>query len=266
MDDKHPLQRLTNELSRPSKAYLDPTRHARLSVVEQASGLSVDFYGSPFDEPYLRLCHALRSPGTAENLVSIALRSPDEGANGICNWDLNELLDTPSTFRHLRIFSIAQTSPGDHNQRIVASGYEEDGVLGRLLHKAPALDTLISPSAPNAEFFQRQIHPLRYLNVDAGLATESFIGNLADSEAFPGLTMLEFGEYSQTHLEDFSEQCTPLEDYRRLFSSSAFAQVRGFTWRNPACSAADITALRGLLPHRFSFKVTRVSSEYVRLD
>ncbi|RZI59648.1 MAG: hypothetical protein EOP37_10750 [Rubrivivax sp.] len=266
MDDTPPLRRLADELSRPDTVYLDPTRYARLSVVEQASGLSVDFYGSPLEAPYLKVCLALRSPGTAERLVSVVLRSPDEGANGIRNWDLTELLDTPSTFSNLKLFSIAQTSPGDHNKSIVASSYDEDGVLGRLLHKAPVLDALIAPSAPNDEFFKRQGHPLRYLNLDTGLATQGFIGNLADSKAFPGLRTLEFGEFDATDDKDFNERCTPLEDYRRLFSSTAFEQVQGFTWRNPACSATEVATLRRLLPHRFSFKVIRTSSEYVRLD
>ncbi|GAA0769319.1 hypothetical protein LRH25_02840 [Ideonella azotifigens] len=264
MNDNLLLQHLCSELAGPKEDELDPELHERLSVAEQVGRLHVHFHGSPMEATYFRLCRALREPGTAGRVASIVLNGPDEGANGVCNWRLDELLDGSTTFPELKLFSIAQSAPGDHNHRIVATGYEEDGALGRLLCKAPALEALIAPSAPNASFFEHAGHPLRRLDLDAGLATEDFIGNLADSKAFSGLKHLAFGEFNQTYLKDFRERRTPLEDYRRLFTSAAFSTVASFTWRNPPCAPGDVEALRALLPRRFTFKVIRYSSEYIR--
>lgn len=265
MIPSHPLEQLRKQLSEPSESYLDPGMYARLSIVEMEGLLHVDFWGSPFDEPFTTLSGILRTPSVADTVASVVLRSPDTGANGTCNWDLSELLGGDSHFPQLQHFSIAQNLPGDHNRKIVGTDYEEGGALGTLLRKAPALDSLIAPSAPDATFFEVSDHPLRYINVDAGFDTQNFISNLAGSASLRNLQSLEWGEYNETYMDTFPQGCTPFDDYRRLFSSPAFGKVRAFTLRNPACTPEEIAILRGLRPRSsgLQFKIVRCTSEYV---
>jgi hypothetical protein len=158
---------------------------------------------------------------------------------------------------------VEQNGPGDHNRIIVGADYEEGGVLGALVAKAPALEQLTVPSAPDASFFAVKDHPLRYLNVDAGYDTQGFVGNLAASCCFQGLSGLELGEFNETYLEEFASRCTPTEDYRRLFTSRAFASVATFTWRNPVCSEREIEQLRALCAKKMQFRLVRFSARYV---
>jgi hypothetical protein len=264
MNSNHPLEQLRAELAEPEDGYLNPQQYARLSTVEYDSRLHVDFYGKPFDETFHRLSEILRSPEVAIVLASLTLRCPDEGMNGACNWDLGTLLHGDAQFPELRHFSIQQVSPSDHNRIIVASEFEEAGMLGQLLRKSPALDSLITPSAPDASFFEVRDHPLRYLNVDAGFDTQSFIANLAGSPCFPGLKSLEWGEYNETYMDTFPEGCTAFGDYEKLFRSKAFAGLNAFTWRNPVCTPEEIANLRALRPRDtgLQFKIVRTSSDY----
>ncbi len=203
------LQRKLSEIADPDR---DPQLHARFSALQIGELLYLDFQGSPFDESYDELCNTLILPDVASRLGSLSLRAPaDEGANGTRNWNLAPLVDTQANFPNLRSFSIEQNRPGDHNRVIVAADYHEDSVLGRLLRKAPSLEALIVPSAPDAAFFALGSHPLRFLSVDAGYDTQNFIRNLADSSCFSRLETLEFGEFNEAYLDDFPSGCTPFD-------------------------------------------------------
>lgn len=266
MEPTHPLERLRAELSVPVERFFDPTRYPRLSVVECDGLLHVDFFGCPLlDAPVSELFEILSRRDVADKLASLVLRSPDAGANGTCNWDLTRLVETDTVYPCLQLLSIQQNGPSDHNRMIVAAVYEEAGVLGRILQKAPVLDALITPSAPDESFFSVRNHPLRYLNVDAGYDTQNFIAHLAESESFPGLRSFEFGEYNETYIDTFPQGCTAFADYERLFRSRAFSNVDTFKWRNPVCSPAEIAALQKLRPpFALGFKVVRFSYEYLR--
>jgi hypothetical protein len=261
----HPLHALVAEFSSPKLEVADATSHPRLSVVEVTGSFHVDFFGSPFEETYEALCTELRRSEVATALASLTLRGPDEGMNGTCNWNLFGFMSKKAQFPVLRSLSVQQNGPSNHNRIVVASEYEEGGILGRILQASPVLDTLVVPSAPDASFFEVQNHPLRNLNVDAGYDAQNFVANLADSSAFPKLHCLEFGEYNETYMEDFASKCTPKADYARLFSSPAFASVAAFTWRNPLLSAEEIAELRNLCQRKdLQFRVVRFSAEYVK--
>ncbi len=258
------LERLRAALATFPKNVLNPSLLPRLNVVEAAGLLHVDFCGQPDDAPYDDLCRTLAGADVAGTLASIVLRSPDVGANGLCNFDLGELLAGGTPFASLRTFEIQQRAPGDHNGKVVGPGYHEEGQLARLLAKSPVLDALISPSAPDASFFEVDAPCLRALSVDSGLATQDFVRNLARSTRLTGLRNLEFGEFRETCIDTFLDECTPFEDYDALFRSPVFASMRSFTWRNPVCSPEQIAALRALRPTGLQFTVIRFSSEYVR--
>jgi hypothetical protein len=255
------LQRTFSDLADPG---IDPELHARASVLQVGGYLHMDFFGDPSDEPFNQLCTTLVRPEIATILGSLSLRSPDEGANGTCNWDLSPLVDAETSFPNLLSFTVARKEPGQHNQVIIGADYEEEGVLGRLLHKAPSLNTLIAPSAPDATFFSMTHPSLRHLGVDSGYDTQNFIGNFAEKSCFPNLSMLEFGEFNETYLEDFPTGCTPFEDYRRLFTAPHFGTVGYFVWRNPVCSEEQITELRSLRPRSgLMIKIIRFSDWFV---
>jgi len=235
----------------------------RLCVTAAAGQLHLDFYGDPFEEAFQELLAVIVTPEVSAALASLTLSGSDEGANGTRNWDLSLLGEGDALFPRLRALSIQQTQPADHNRSIIAAVYDEEGVLARILERAPALESLVTPSAPDAEFFRVGGRPLRFLSVDAGYDTQGFIRNLARSSCFPGLRCLEFGEYKETYTDDYAESCTPFPDYEELFQSEAFQPVRRFVWRNPACSTAEIGKLKALRPD-LQVLVVRTSAEYVR--
>jgi hypothetical protein len=238
--------------------------HECVAICPSADGFDVDFWGDAAGESYGELMEALGSPAVAETLRTLSIRGPDVGANGTRNWDLTALVGKGAPFPRLESVKIQQTAPSDHNKSIVAASYDEEGVLARLLSAAPNLSVLISPSAPNAEFFAPSSRPIGYLDVDAGYDTQNFIRNLARSTCFPELYSVAWGEYNETYMEDFAQQTTPIEDYRELFTSQALARVRAFEWRNPALGDDQIRELRRLRGPDFSLKVVRYSSDFVK--
>jgi hypothetical protein len=253
-------------LQRTIEARADPDRDAefidRLCVTRVGELTHLDFYGDPFEESFGDLLGALGDQEVANSLASLELRGPDEGANGTRNWDLSAIAHSSASFPRLRRLSIEQTKPTDHNRSIVAETYDEEGVLAKILAKAPELDVLVTPSAPNADFFQIGQHPIQHLSVDTGYDHQNFIANLATSSCFPRLRSFEFGEYNETYMDDFSDHVTPFADYRNLFMSDAFASVQMFRWKNPVCSPEELAETRTFLMGR-QVMVTRWSAEWL---
>jgi hypothetical protein len=136
-------------------------------------------------------------------------------------------------------------------------------VLARILAKAPVLKVLVTPSAPNAAFFQVGPCAIEHLSVDTGYDHQGFIANLARSSYFPMLKSFEFGEYHETYMDDFSAHLTPFADYRQLFASAVFAPVRVFQWRNPACSPEEMAEIKSLKRGR-QVLVVRWSADWMR--
>jgi hypothetical protein len=262
MDPNHPLLRLARELAAPTTPGESSSR-PRLSIVSSGDLLHVDFYGSPSEEAFDTVCRALNKDDVAPALASVSFRCPDEGINGTCSFGLEAFVNGRSSFPALRSLSLQQNTPQTHN-RIVIGEFDEGGILGSLLKAAPALESLVAPSAPDRSFFELSNQPLRYLNVDSGYATQNFVANLAESSSFPNLEHLQFCEYNETYMDDFASHCTPKDDYRRLFTSRAFGSVQFFRWRNPVLSREEIAELRALCPQKgLQFQVIRCSAEYV---
>lgn len=208
--------------------------------------MHLDFYGDHYGEAFVDLLDALQDESLANSVRSLIIRGPDTGANGTRNWDLSSLANSPVSFSRLTHLSIERTKPTDHNRSIVAPIYEEEGLLGKLLAKALQLLVIETPSTPNEEFFRLQNHPLECLSVDTGYDHQGFVANLARSSCFPNLRFFEFGEYQETYMDDFSTHVTPIQDYRTLLQSSAFASVRYFRWFNPVCTPAELAELRAM--------------------
>ena len=236
------LDTLRDRLDEQAEAVDHPERLERLSLIQAGDELHIGFFGDPLSEAFEELLSALIDPDVSTRLASLQLDAPDEGANGTKNWDLTPLGE--AEFPRLRVLDIARARPGEHNLPIVARDYDENGILGRLLDRMPSLTYLTAPSAPSAEFFRVGERPLRFLAVDAGYDHQGFVRNLASSSCFPELSVLEFGEYRESYMADFADRMTPFRDYEILFDSPAFGPIRTFVWRNPACTAEEVDALR----------------------
>lgn len=254
-------------LQRTIEGRVDADRDAsfvdRLCVTEAKDVCHLDFYGDPNGESFFELLDTLTTRDVADVVTSLDLRGPDEGANGTRNWDLSTIANSTASFPRLRRLNIEQIKPSDHNRTIIGRNYEEEGTLAKILSKAPSLEVLVTPSAPNADFFNVGQRAIQHLSVDAGYDHQGFIANLARSACFPGLRSFEFGEYNETYMEDFSAHLTPFADYRELFVSSAFASVRVFRWRNPVLSLEEMAEVKSFKKGR-QILVVRWSAEWLR--
>jgi hypothetical protein len=260
MDRLIDLQRTIETRAAPDS---DASFIDRLGVIVVGNLAYLDFYGDPFGESFSDLLTTIVSPDIANAIASLDLRGPDTGSNVTRNWDLTTIAAASSSFPNLRRLSIEQTKPADHNRTIVAQDYEEDGILAKVLARAPALEVLVTPSAPNADFFRVGYRPLSFLSADTGYDHQGFIVNLAESTCFPKLQSFEFGEYGETYMNDFSAHLTPFADYRTLFTSPAFASVRNFQWRNPQCSREEMAELKSLDKDR-DILIVNWSADWIR--
>lgn len=256
------LESLRHRIADLNDAELPAAYLQSLAITQIGDVFHLDFYGDCFEEGYEDLLNTLANPEIAARVRSLILRGPDEGANGTKNWDIEPLLATKASFPELETFAIQLNRPADHNRSVVAADHEEHGVLARLLTKAPRLQELTVPSAPNSSFFETGHRPLRFLSVDAGYDTQNFISHLAGSTCFPELRTLEWGEYHENYMDDYLTRCTSLDDYRELFQSEAFGSVTRFVWRNPVCTEEEIRELKALKPD-MQLLVVRCSNEYV---
>jgi hypothetical protein len=243
----------------------NPFYFDRLWYAEVQGKLHVEFMGSPFNESYSELLNCLIRPDVSSALTTLSLRGPDEGANGTRTWDIGVLTESKSTFPQLESLHIEQTKATDHNRSIVAAAkeYEEAGALARMISKAPALTELTVPSAPDASFFDRPSHPLRFLSVHAGYDHQSFVLNLANSACFSGLSTLEFCDLCETHLDDWKNKRTTFDDWQALFRSNALKSLSRIVMMNVACSPEQLRELRGLRP-KMQILVANSWAEYLR--
>lgn len=256
------LESLRQRIADSNEPDTAPDYLERVAITPTDGVFHLDFYGDHAGDSIADLMQTLAQPTIAPYVRSIVLRGPDEGANGTRNWDLEPLLATDAMFSQLKVLSIQLNQPGDHNRSIVGEEFEEDGILARLLAKAPGIEELTAPSAPSAAFFEVGVRPIRLLSIDAGYDTQHFILNLAKSSCFPNLQCLQWGEYHETYIDDYLADCTPLDHYRELFGSNPFASVRSFHWRNPTCTDDEIRELKALTP-ALQLLVVHDSSRYV---
>ncbi len=208
----------------------------RLTVVNVEGLYHVEYYGSCFAEAFFSVCEILLIPEVADTLVSLSLRGPDEGSNGTKKWDLEPLAAGRQTFPCLETFSVERSRPGDHNRTIIASSFDEEGVIAKLAAKCPRLSHLQVPSAPSPDFFDVHLPSLQVLSADAGYATQDFVEHFARSRGYSSLRCFEWGEYSEHYMDNWQSSCTPFSAYEALFASPAFRTVKRFVLRQPVQS------------------------------
>jgi len=99
----------------------------------------LSFFGDPFGDSYRDLLATLRDPEIAECIRSLVLAGPDVGSNGTKNWDIEPLLGGSTLFSAMETFTIQLHQPGHHNHPVVASTYDENGAIAKLLERSPQL-------------------------------------------------------------------------------------------------------------------------------
>ncbi|BDI30765.1 hypothetical protein CCAX7_28160 [Capsulimonas corticalis] len=241
-----------------------PDDYAQKLYFTESHGLiHVEYYGPCFDETYEEFLNTVCRSDVAPHLRSLALRGPDEGANGTRNWDLSCLAAEGVRFSSLNSFYIEPTAPEHHNHSIVAAIYEEEGQIAHAVAKMPDLKSLTVPSAPNKEFFLAASATLERLRIESGYNHQNFIQNLSESRRLPNLTSLDFGDYNQRNVSGDTDQCTAFSHYEQLFKSPAFDPVKLFTLRNSPLSTSELSALRKMRNDVQFFQIQSFGS-YVR--
>lgn len=257
------LDALRREIHLFNSPDLAPDQIQRLHFLELGGLFHVEYYGEAGGEAFDMFATGISNQAVAPSIASIRISGPDEGINGTRGWAVSLLAAAAVPFANLRYLHVQQMQPTDHNRTIIGTDYEECGVLAEIAEKAPMLTALTVPSAPSREFFGVGLPHLAYLNVDAGYDTQGFILNLSQSAGYPNLECLEWGEYCESYMDDWRDQCTPFDHYKSLFGSDAFRPVRRFVFRNPVCSDAEIAQLKAMRPD-LQMRVVRSTGEYVR--
>jgi hypothetical protein len=229
--------------------------------------LELIFYGEGFDDDpsmpienfeegynfgYCAFLEFLKDREIANKISKLKFYGPDAGANGTRSWDFSRLIDSAVTFPILIDFEVALTDPGDHNISIIElqSNYEESGVIAKLFAKMPQVISLRVPSAPDKSFFEVENHSLRNLVVQAGYDHQNFIDNLANSGNLTELMSLDFTEKYDPYNE-FPEEFTSFESYKRLFQSAVFDNDFHFILRNSKLTKEQLFELQKTRPIQF---------------
>lgn len=222
--------------------------------------VEIIFYGEGYDDdPNMRIedfeeghnygfcafLEFLKVQENANKISKLKFYGPDSGANGTRSWDFSRLINSDVTFPSLIDFEVALTDPGDHNLSIIElqSNYEESGVIARLLAKMPNVISLRVPSAPDKSFFEVENHSLRNLVVQVGYDHQNFIENLASSSNLTELISVDFTEKYDRYNE-FPEDFTPFESFKKLFQSPVFDNGFHFILRNSKLTKEQLFELQ----------------------
>ncbi|MDR2081576.1 MAG: hypothetical protein LBP54_06805 [Campylobacteraceae bacterium] len=200
-------------------------------------------------------------------IKSLFFTGADEGANGTKNWDFTRLINVDAVFENLEEFKVKLTDTGDHNQSIIASSYDEDGQIAKLIAKMPNLKILQTPSAPNMDFFKLKDLKLRRLIVQAGYDTQNFIKNLSTCDNLKNLHALDYMDI----LDDTDNIGTAYSEYKELFNSNFFnaksdrelAARFHFTLRENRLTSKELQELVLIKPIQF-LHIKTFGGQYVR--
>ncbi|MFD2938769.1 hypothetical protein [Flavobacterium notoginsengisoli] len=247
LDELKKLQQEIYNYSVENKGQFYTNYSPKLSFFPVGDLFEINFFGDGYDDDpdtkiseidyqtnfaFCSLLDFLSDQNRADKVISIDFTGPDEGANGTKSWNFNRLLNSNVIFPKLKNFKIQLTDLGDHNQSIIDDGdLEENGMVAKLVSRMPNLEQLVIPSAPDYSFFEIGEHPLKILKLQAGYNHQNFITNLAKSNNFKQLTILDY-----TDLIDFydllDEEYTSFDNFIELFNSQAFSSVKNFKLRN----------------------------------
>ncbi|MBB4100234.1 hypothetical protein [Sphingomonas kyeonggiensis] len=236
-----------DEVEWQAQRLLEPDHCSRLSVADLGGALAVGYRGSEY-EGWGEFLELLGRPGIAPHIVQLCISGPDEGANGLKEWDFAPLIAASPDFSGLRAFQVAISDPGDHNQACVT-----EDQLPALIGSMSALRTLELPQAPEPGFFALDLPALRRIRTGGDWRTRGFIAHLAEATRLPALGFVDFTDSSAPFLslrpaEAPEWDSTPFADYERLFRSSVMERAWGIRLRNARLSEAEYRALAAIRP------------------
>lgn len=193
------------------------------------------------------LLFILAGPAVAPCLRSFTFHTPGVWAsNGMADFNIDSLVEG-GPLPHLERMLLPQ-GQGEHGYLILNSPsadehFGEGGVLARLLDKAPRLRELKTPNPPDEAFFQEPPHPLRTLDVDAGLDHAGFIRRLAGCTRFPELRHLTFTDFRQSYMGDWRTSTTPFGDFVALLWSEVGRRLESIRLREVVLTPDEVSEL-----------------------
>lgn len=206
----------------------------KVTVREHVNGtFELDYYTTWYDDysdtlGVLPIFQIISRSEYSRGLSKLEITAEDEGVNGTQGWELRSMLDNEVQYPQLETFILPLNETGTHNRRIVTlnDSYDENNGLALLLDKAPKLKKLVAPSAPGEHFFNRETHGLETLILQTGYTHQGFIRNLASSECFQQLSLLQFRDYAETYMNDYKGLCVRFEDYQLLMESESLPALK----------------------------------------
>lgn len=219
----------------------------KLLFFENRHGFDLVFYGEGWDDApdtpadaityetnygFAKFLDFLTHQKFADHITTLHFTGPDQGADGMRNWDFSRIINSKIVFPKLKSFSVSLTDYGDHNLSCIGANiYSEDGMIAVLITKMPNLHFLSIPSAPNIDFFKIESHPLKKLTIQAGANHEYFIDNLADNNNFKSLLYLDYTDYLDDSFITETDNYTSFESYKKLVQSNTFKNTEQFTFK-----------------------------------
>ena len=215
-------------------------------MADIGGALTVDYYGDP-DSGWPLLLAALTEPGVADHIVQLRIGGPDEGANGLKEWDFGTLIDAATRFPRLSDLEIAITDPGDHNQACVP-----DNQLPGLLALMPLLRNVTLPQAPEPAFFDVALPDLKTIRTGGDFRSRGFILVLAGATKLPALRFVDFTDSLAPFMEKERQSpewdSTRFEDYEALFDSPVMERCWGLRLRNARLTEEQYRTLQARRP------------------
>ncbi|PHS31846.1 MAG: hypothetical protein COA95_04995 [Methylophaga sp.] len=118
-----------------------------------------------------------------DKIRSLHFTGPDQGTNGMQEWDFSRLTNTDIVFNSLTDFKVQLYNIGDHNTSIIGITAEEDHkMVSLLLAKMPNIVAIELPTVPDASFFTCEFPKLGSLKLQSGWDHCNFIKNLSQSK------------------------------------------------------------------------------------
>lgn len=200
----------------------------------------------------------------ADKVVSLIFDSPDEGANGINDWNFTRLINTDVNFPNLEEFKVKLTELGDHNASLINYD-DEDSVITKLVTKMPSLVHLVIPSTPDDTFFSIVHRSLQTMVVQASWGSQNFLGCLAKSQHFPALYSLDYAEPLNTFGDLAQDNYTSVETYKQLFTSPLFSQHPHFHFklRNSILTRQQLFEIQAINPKVQFLYIESQAGKYV---
>ncbi|MEM7594167.1 MAG: hypothetical protein AAF383_22090 [Cyanobacteria bacterium P01_A01_bin.83] len=178
--------------------------YSKVLFVEKNNLFHLLFYGVVWDESFQDVIATISQAEVSVNIESLIFHEADVGANGTMELDFTELIDSNAIFPNLKYFYIEPYRNRWHNHPIIGLNFGDDPITSQIVEKMPKLSALTIPNAPTQDFFELNLNQIFSLNIYSGYESHNFILNLSQSSNLPKLKFLQFGEYNERYMAEYS--------------------------------------------------------------